>query len=315
MEGATVVASDVSVVRLEDLVAEHPDLDLVTVAGDISTEDTVQAVVAAAGGRVDALANVAGIMDAFLPPAEVDHATGDRVFAVNVTAVMRLTRAVLPLMLEAGIGAIVNVSSEASLRASASASGVAYTASKHAVNGLTKSTAGFYKSQGIRANAVAPRGGPDEHRSTVQVRARRCRPRADHGHDHPGARDFRAARGNDHVAAQRRREQRQRRHPPVRRRLVGHLSGGSPPRRSCSALRPPPSRVRVAQPCDRLRVPYELLSPATSEPHTSSEVSCSTRSKPAHLLLHLPQNGGSSGSSTLGRASIRGRGSTVGSAG
>jgi NAD(P)-dependent dehydrogenase (short-subunit alcohol dehydrogenase family) len=113
-----------------------------------------QAVVAAAGGRVDALANVAGIMDAFLPPAEVDDATWERVFAVNVTAVMRLTRAVLPLMLGAGGGAIVNVSSEASLRASAS--GVAYTASKHAVNGLTKSTAVFYRGQGVRANAVAP---------------------------------------------------------------------------------------------------------------------------------------------------------------
>jgi NAD(P)-dependent dehydrogenase (short-subunit alcohol dehydrogenase family) len=92
--------------------------------------------------------------DAFLPPAEVDDATWERVFAVNVTAVMRLTRAVLPLMLAAGGGAIVNVSSEASLRASAS--GVAYTASKHAVNGLTKSTAVFYKGDGIRANAVAP---------------------------------------------------------------------------------------------------------------------------------------------------------------
>jgi NAD(P)-dependent dehydrogenase (short-subunit alcohol dehydrogenase family) len=54
----------------------------------------------------------------------------------------------------AGGGAIVNVSSEASLRASAS--GVAYTASKHAVNGITKSTAVFYKGDGIRANAVAP---------------------------------------------------------------------------------------------------------------------------------------------------------------
>ena len=113
-----------------------------------------QAVVAAAGGRVDALANVAGIMDAFLPPAEVDDATWERVFAVNVTAVMRLTRAVLPVMLAAGGGSIVNVSSEASLRASAS--GVAYTASKHAVNGITKSTAVFYKGDGIRANAVAP---------------------------------------------------------------------------------------------------------------------------------------------------------------
>jgi len=153
-EGARVVAADIAAERLERLAAEFPDLDLVPVAGDLATEDGTRAVVAAAGGRVDALANVAGIMDAFLPPAEVDDATWERVFAVNVTAVMRLTRAVLPLMLAAGGGAIVNVSSEAGLRASAS--GVAYTASKHAVNGLTKSTAVFYKGNGIRANAVAP---------------------------------------------------------------------------------------------------------------------------------------------------------------
>ena len=153
-EGARVVIADIAADRLKQLATEFPDLDLVPVAGDIATEAGVQAVVAAAGGRVDALANVAGIMDAFLPPAEVDDATWERVFAVNVTAVMRLTRAVLPLMLAAGGGAIVNVSSEASLRASAS--GVAYTASKHAVNGITKSTAVFYKGNGIRANAVAP---------------------------------------------------------------------------------------------------------------------------------------------------------------
>lgn len=154
LEGAAVVAADISQERLADLVAEHPDLRFSTVVGDISSQEAVDRVVAAAGGRVDALANVAGIMDAFLPPAELDDATWDRVFAINITAVMRLTRAVLPLMIDAGSGAIVNVSSEASLRASAS--GAAYTASKHAVNGFTKSTAVFYKGKGIRANAVVP---------------------------------------------------------------------------------------------------------------------------------------------------------------
>lgn len=153
-EGARVVAADIAAQRLEELVGQFPDLDLVPVPGDVTAEDGVAAVIAAAGGRVDALANVAGIMDGFLPPAEVDDATWERVFAVNATAVMRLTRAALPLMIEAGGGAIVNVSSEASLRASAA--GVAYTASKHAVNGITQSTAVFYRAQGIRANAVAP---------------------------------------------------------------------------------------------------------------------------------------------------------------
>lgn len=153
-EGARVVAADVSVERLGELRAEHPDL--VAVAGDISTEEAVQAIVAAAGGRVDLLANVAGIMDGFLAPSEVDDATWERVLAVNVTAVMRLTRAVLPLMIEAGRGAIVNVSSEASVRGSCA--GVAYTTSKHALNGYTKSVAVYHRAQGIRCNAVAPGG-------------------------------------------------------------------------------------------------------------------------------------------------------------
>jgi len=155
-EGATAVVADVSEARLNELTADHPGLALIPVTADIATGDGVTTVVASASGRVDALANVAGIMDGFLPPAEIDDQTWERVFAVNVTSMMRLTRAVLPIMLAAGGGAIVNVSSEASLRGSAA--GVAYTASKHAVNGLTKSTAFFYQSQGIRANAVVPGG-------------------------------------------------------------------------------------------------------------------------------------------------------------
>jgi NAD(P)-dependent dehydrogenase (short-subunit alcohol dehydrogenase family) len=153
-EGARVIAIDISQARLDELVAEQPDAGLVPMVADVADEAQVQAAIAAAHGRIDGLANVAGIMDAFLPPAEMDDATWERVFAVNVTAVMRTTRAVLPFMLEAGRGSIVNVSSEAGLRASAS--GSAYTASKHAVNGFTKSTAVFYKGNGIRANAVAP---------------------------------------------------------------------------------------------------------------------------------------------------------------
>jgi NAD(P)-dependent dehydrogenase (short-subunit alcohol dehydrogenase family) len=156
LEGATVVAADISSDRLTALAEDHPDLRFVLAVADVATEAGVQHIVAAAAGRVDALANVAGIMDGFLPPAEIDDATWDRVLAVNLTSVMRLTRAVLPLMLAAGHGAIVNVSSEAGLRGSAS--GVAYAASKHAVNGLTKSTAIFYRGNGIRANAVAPGG-------------------------------------------------------------------------------------------------------------------------------------------------------------
>ncbi|HEY8699346.1 MAG TPA: SDR family NAD(P)-dependent oxidoreductase [Arthrobacter sp.] len=153
-EGGKVIAADISKERLDALVEENDGLDLVPVAGDISTEETAAAVVAAAGGRVDALANVAGIMDSFAPIHEVDDDTWDRVFRINVTALMRLTRAVVPLMLDAGAGSVVNVSSEAGLRGSAA--GAAYTASKHAVIGLTKNSAVMYGHKGLRFNAVAP---------------------------------------------------------------------------------------------------------------------------------------------------------------
>jgi hypothetical protein len=81
------------------------------VAGDISTEETVAAVVGAAGGRVDALANVASIMDNFAAIHELDDDLWDRVIRINVTALVRLTRAGAPLMLEAGTGSVVNVAS------------------------------------------------------------------------------------------------------------------------------------------------------------------------------------------------------------
>ncbi|MFC8410134.1 SDR family NAD(P)-dependent oxidoreductase [Arthrobacter sp. NPDC057259] len=153
-EGGRVVAADVSAERLDELVARHGELEIVPVAGDISAAETVAAVVEAAAGRVDALANVAGIMDNFAPIHEVDDAVWDRVFRINVTGLMRLTRAVLPLMLEAGTGSVVNVSSEAGLRGSAA--GAAYTASKHAVIGLTKNSAVMYGPKGLRFNTVAP---------------------------------------------------------------------------------------------------------------------------------------------------------------
>jgi NAD(P)-dependent dehydrogenase (short-subunit alcohol dehydrogenase family) len=153
-EGGRVIATDVVPERLDALRGELVRLEVETVLGDVSAAETIDAIIAAAGERIDGLANVAGIMDAFLPPSEVDDATWDRVFSVNVTGPMRLTRAVLPVMIAAGRGAVVNVASEAALRASAA--GAAYTASKHAIAGFTKSVAFFHGPQGIRANAVAP---------------------------------------------------------------------------------------------------------------------------------------------------------------
>jgi NAD(P)-dependent dehydrogenase (short-subunit alcohol dehydrogenase family) len=152
-EGARVIATDLVQARLEELADELGHYDIKTVQGDITREETVVTLVDAANGRIDVLANVAGIMDGFLPVGELDDVTWERVLAVNLTAAFRLTRAVLPLMMSQRNGSIVNVASEAGLRGSAA--GAAYTASKHGLIGLTRSTAFMYAPNGIRANAVA----------------------------------------------------------------------------------------------------------------------------------------------------------------
>lgn len=153
-EGGQVIAVDISRERLDEFVKSLPDTKIKIVAGDITSEKDVRQIVEAAGDQIDGLANVAGIMDNMTPIHEVSDEIWDRVMAVNVTGMMKLSRAVIPKMLSKNIGNIVNVASEASLRGSAA--GVAYTTSKHAVIGLTKSSAFMYANTGLRINAVAP---------------------------------------------------------------------------------------------------------------------------------------------------------------
>ncbi|SFR93699.1 NADP-dependent 3-hydroxy acid dehydrogenase YdfG [Microbacterium sp. cf046] len=153
-EGGRVIAVDVSQERLDEFVAEHAGADIVSLTADITDDAGVARIIEAAGDTIDGLANIAGIMDDMTPVGDVTDAVWDRVFRVNVNGTMKLMRAVIPAMLAQGGGSIVNTASEAALRGSAA--GVAYTASKHAVAGLTKSSAFMYGPSGIRVNAVAP---------------------------------------------------------------------------------------------------------------------------------------------------------------
>ncbi|WP_436521482.1 SDR family NAD(P)-dependent oxidoreductase [Actinoplanes sp. HUAS TT8] len=164
-EGGRVIAVDITADGLTTLAEELGDA-IVPVTADITSDAGIADIVAAAGDRIDGLANIAGVVDDFTPVHETSDKVWERVFAVNVDGVFKLTRAVVPAMLTARRGAIVNVASEAALRGNAA--GVAYTASKHAVVGITKNTAFMYGGEGLRVNAVAPGGVATGMRPTDQ---------------------------------------------------------------------------------------------------------------------------------------------------
>ncbi len=153
-EGGRVITVDISQERLDELTQELSSADITTVTGDITDDASIVRIVKAAGERIDALANVAGIMDNMTPLHEMSDEIWDRVMSVNVAGMMKLSRAVLPAMLAQHAGSIVNIGSEASIKASVA--GTAYTTSKHAVAGLSKSMAFMYGPRGIRTNVVAP---------------------------------------------------------------------------------------------------------------------------------------------------------------
>lgn len=153
-EGGRVVAVDIAAEGLNKLAEASPEGSVVVVTGDITNDADIESIVAAAGDRIDGLANNAGVMDGMLPLHELDNDVWERVMGINVTGTFKLSRAVVTKMMETGGGAVVNVASEASLRGNAA--GTAYTASKHAVVGLTKSAAFLYGPHNIRTNAVAP---------------------------------------------------------------------------------------------------------------------------------------------------------------
>ena len=124
---------------------------------DVTSEAAVAHAAAAshaALGRIDILICSAGITGATLPLHEFPTESWLRVIDVNLNGVFYCNRAIVPLMLAAGYGSIVNVSSVAGKEGNPNAS--AYSASKAAVIGLTKSLGKEVAGRGIIVNAITP---------------------------------------------------------------------------------------------------------------------------------------------------------------
>lgn len=129
--------------------------DLTVVRADLATADGVQALAAAAleRGRVDALVNNVGQFDPRASFLDVTDAQWEQGFAANVLSAVRLTRALLPALLESG-GAIVNVSSINARLPFPMV--VDYSAHKAALTNLTTTLSEEFAPRGVRVNAVSP---------------------------------------------------------------------------------------------------------------------------------------------------------------
>ena len=128
------------------------------VGADVADEDSVEAAIAQVEARlppVIGLVNVAGVSSP-IDFLDVTTAEWDRVFDVNMRGTFLVTRRVVPAMVAAGVGRIVNVSSVSAQRGGGTYSKVPYSASKAAVIGFTRALARELGPHGITVNSVAP---------------------------------------------------------------------------------------------------------------------------------------------------------------
>lgn len=157
-EGAKVVMTDVQEQEGQALADEIGDAALF-LKHDVSDPAAWTAIVARAEekfGPVTGLVNNAGILGPLANTTDISIEDWDRVIAINQNGVLHGMRAVIPGMIKAGGGTIVNISSIAGMIACYGFPNLAYVASKFAVRGMTKATAAEFGKHNIRVNSIHP---------------------------------------------------------------------------------------------------------------------------------------------------------------
>jgi NAD(P)-dependent dehydrogenase (short-subunit alcohol dehydrogenase family) len=158
-EGSKVVATDINQKRLDELANEIKEKggELITLIANMAKEEDIENMIKVAVtnyGTLDILVNNAGIMDNFQPVAEVENSMMEKIMKINFEGPFKAMRSAMKIFLAKDSGNIINICSIGGIKGGAA--GAAYTASKHALVGLTKNTGYMYSKSGIRCNAIAP---------------------------------------------------------------------------------------------------------------------------------------------------------------
>jgi NAD(P)-dependent dehydrogenase (short-subunit alcohol dehydrogenase family) len=151
--GSGIGLATVTRLRVDGAEVIGVDLSGADVSADVTTSEGLGAIIAAAGERLDILVNNAGVCPV-APLEQTDDAIWAKAFDVNVTGAFRLVRALAPLLTASTAGRVINIGSILSSYGDAGL--LAYSASKHAVLGLTRALANELGSKGVTANCVQP---------------------------------------------------------------------------------------------------------------------------------------------------------------
>jgi NAD(P)-dependent dehydrogenase (short-subunit alcohol dehydrogenase family) len=154
-EGYAVFVSDILPDPLEELVEAHGDR-IQSSRVDVSDYQQVVDFVNAAGadGGLDAIVNAAGVFDGYAGVLGTGERLWRRVIDINLTGSFFGCKAAAELMVEQGRGRIISIGSVASYRGAAD--GIAYTAAKHGMLGMTKRLAVDVGRHGVTANLICP---------------------------------------------------------------------------------------------------------------------------------------------------------------